>query len=269
MPGGIFDGRSNLFTCYGVSLQLRNKLMGGIPRDPKIVSRWIASKAGVEDEEEIRRMTLRTMREMGMDVSVEASMEDIEKASELVAGLRQTNGFKIGERPGAGQQIYLESRALKAMLKEVTNILFAGERWGKRQGYPGKGPKGFLAERVYVLEDQLWLDRNEADGIELFVGHVTGPKGPSSNLTYYEYALRPTLDFTVMVAEDSIPDEAWPELWVLAQENGLGALRSQGHGRFDVTRFDVERAGRKYAVTRERIAAGQGNAPVEPVFGPA
>jgi diketogulonate reductase-like aldo/keto reductase len=39
----------------------------------------------------------------------------------------------------------------------------------------------------------------------------------------------------------ALPDnweEAWQQMWRLAQELGLGANRSQGVGKFNVTRFD-------------------------------
>jgi len=39
------------------------------------------------------------------------------------------------------------------------------------------------------------------------------------------------------VLQDSI--EHWPEIWTLSQEEGIGALRSQGHGRFDVEEWTL------------------------------
>jgi hypothetical protein len=151
--------------------------------------------------------------------------DEIAEAAKHLAANKQTNGFKIDS-----DGLYIESRILKAMLKEVTNILFAGKRWGPTK----KGPKSFLAERVFVSPSHVGLGIKEPSGIELFIGHTNGPQGRMSNLTYYEYAEQPVLQFTIRVAEDAVPLDAWPELWVLAQDNGLGALRSQGHGCFDV-----------------------------------
>jgi hypothetical protein len=226
---GIFDTDSDIFTTYHARLRFRDRLMGGIPKNPKIIEGWLRSKAGIEQEEEIRRATLRTLLELGADVRPDMSFEEMEKASESLAATRQTNGFKIGERG-----LYLESRAVKAMLKESINILYAGDRWGKTK----KGPKSFFAERVFISPDRLNFGMGEPAGVDMFIGHVSGPKGPQSTLTYHEYVERAVIEFDVMVCRDEVKAEHWPEIWVHCQENGLGALRSQGFGRFDIEQWE-------------------------------
>lgn len=220
----------SVFTTYRCDIKFRDKLMGGTPKDPKIIEGWLRSKAGISDAEELRQSMLRTLLELGAEVSSEMSYEELVKASDHLAASRQTNGFKRDE-----SGLFVDSRTLKALLKEVTNILYAGDRWGKTK----KGPRAFLAERVFPVEDRIYLGRNEPDGVDLFIGHVTGPQGPRSNLTYYEYVTGAAVSFHLKVlrASDDI-DTAWPEIWELAGENGWGALRSQGFGRFDVVDFE-------------------------------
>ena len=229
---GIFDTAVSVFTVYHTRLTFRDRFMGGIPKNPKIIEGWLRSKAGIEQEEEIRRATLRTLVELGADVRPDMSFEELEKASEALAVERQTNGFKVDEGG-----IYLESRAVKAMLKESINILYAGDRWGRTK----KGPKSFFAERVFINPDRIRLDRSKPDGVALFIGHVSGPKGPQSTLTYHEYVERAAIEFDVLVMKDEVKGEHWPEVWVHAQENGLGALRSQGFGRFDIEDWAAKR----------------------------
>lgn len=230
---GIFAATSSsVFTTYTARLTFRDKLMGGVPKNPKIIEGWLRSKAGIEQEEEIRRATLRTLLELGADVTPDMTFEELERASEALAAQRQTNGFKIDD-----QGVYVESRAVKAMLKESINILYAGDRWGKTK----KGPKSFFAERVFISPDRIHLGRMEPDGVDLFIGHVSGPKGPQSTLTYHEYAERASIEFDVMVLRDEVKAEHWPEVWLHCQENGLGALRSQGFGRFDVEAWATKR----------------------------
>lgn len=159
-------------------------------------------------------------------------------------------------------------RANGHICKECVNILFAGNRWGPTK----KGPKSFTAERVFPWPDRIYLgnrpkgmldtqddevaakfaksngnghgtglampERNGADGRLLFTGHTTGPKGPVSTLTYYQYVERVRLDFDLLVCDDSIEPEHWQEILEHAQDNGLGTLRSQGHGRFTVVQFE-------------------------------
>jgi hypothetical protein len=203
--------------------------MGGSPKDPKIIEGWLRAKAGITDAEEIRRALVRTMSELGAEVNPEMTYEELDAASEKVAGSRETNGFKIDDHG-----LYIEGRQVKAAFKESTNILYAGEKWGATK----KGPKGFLAERVFVAPDHLTLGRKEPDGIDMVIGQVTGPDGRRSTLGYYEYVRRSVIQLDVLVTRDSIKEEWWVDLWSHMEENGLGALRSQGYGKFDLLAWD-------------------------------
>ena len=249
---GIFDDQAaDLFTTYQARIEFRDKIMGGVPKDPKIIEGWLRSKAKIDDVEEVRRALLRTLVELGAEVTADMSYAELEAASVQLAATKNTNGFKVDPIGG----LYLESRTIKSMIKECVNILFAGDRWGKTK----KGPRGFTAERVFINPDRVALDRQEPDGIELFIGHTSGPKGPQSNLTYHEYVTRAVIHFAVMVAHDEVPLDAWPQIWVHAQENGLGALRSQGFGRFDIQQWEPIKRGRvglvKSAVDKPILAA--------------
>lgn len=226
---GIFDQDVDLFVTYRAEVRFRDKLMGGIPLDPKIIEGWLRSKAGIEKEDEVKRAMLQTLYELGVDVRPDMTIAELERASESLAATKQTNGFKRDENG-----LYIESRTIKAAFKESTNILFSAERWGATR----KGPKSFLAERVFVSPDHVSLDRRDPDGVELFIGHTSGPKGPQSNLTYYQFVHGAVITFDVMSANDGIQLDHWKQIWVLMQENGLGALRSQGFGRFDLERFE-------------------------------
>lgn len=230
---GIFSNTPeglSLFTLYDARIEFRGRLLGGIPKSPELVEAWLRSKAGITDQEEVRHAMLRTLVEMGVaDVYDDMSMEEAIEASKKIAGSKATTGFKIDARRG----LYIESRQLKAMLKENVNILYAGQRVGPTK----KGPKSYAAERVFFAPNNLYLGAMEPHNIELLIGHVTGPQGPRSTLTYHEYVDRGAFDFTVMVAEDSIPEDWWPRVWTLAEQNGLGACRSQGYGTFDITKW--------------------------------
>jgi hypothetical protein len=228
---GVLDNQSQLFVHYDAQLTFRDKLLGGVPKDPKLIEGWLRAKAGLESGQELRRALLRTLSELGLNASGETTSEDLIHASEELVARRLTTGFKRGE-----QGLYIEARQIKALLKECTNILFAAERWGPTR----KGPKSFLAERVFVQPDRVWLGTDAPDGLEQVVGHLSGPTGPVSTLGYHEYVVRPTLTFSVWVVRDLISASQWADVWVLAQEIGLGAVRSQGHGRFQLTRWSRE-----------------------------
>lgn len=209
--------------------------MGGVPHDPKLIENWLRSRAGVNDGE-LRALMIRTMVEMGIEVDQSMTLEDLEKASTKIAAMKETTGFK---READGQ-LYIESRQIKAGLKETVNILFAGDKdWLKHpNNATRKGARSFVAERVFVSPDHILLGRGDPDGVEMIIGHVTGPQGPRSTLGYHEYVQNPTIEFDVLVARDCVPEEWWPDIWNHFEENGIGALRSQGHGRFDIVSWE-------------------------------
>lgn len=241
-----------VFARYQGRIQFRDKIMGGIPKDPKIIEGWLRSKTGVTSEEEIKQMVLRTLEESGAEVRPDMTFEELEAAASKIAGVKNTNGFKVTE-PGPGGKLYIESRYIKACLRECVNIEYAGERMGPTR----KGAKAFFAERAFVNPDKIVLNHiggagkvvpigPQPDGVDLFIGHVTGPKGPQSTLTYHEYVINPVIDFEVMVSHDCVGADDWAAIWVNAQEIALGALRSQGFGRFDVLAWKcIEPARRK------------------------
>lgn len=229
---GIFssDPRAlELFTLYDARIEFRGRVLGGIPKSPELVEAWLRSKAGITDKEELRHAWLRTLYELGVEVTEDMSFDEAIKASRKIAGSKSTTGFKVDARKG----MYIESRQVKALLRENVNILYAGQRVGPTK----KGPKAYASERVFFAPNNLYLGSQEPHGIELMIGHVTGPQGPRSTLTYHEYVDRGAFDFTVMVCEDSIPEDWWPRVWTLAELNGLGACRSQGFGCFDIVKW--------------------------------
>lgn len=131
--------------------------------------------------------------------------------------------------------------------KESTNILFAGDNnWGKTR----KGARNAMAEWAFVNPARIWLGCSDPSGIDLFIGHTSGPKGPQSNLTHYEYVTQPTIEFEVMVTDDRVSLDKWAKIWAHAQENGLGSLRSQDFGRFDIELWEQVREGQSRAAAK-------------------
>lgn len=179
-------------------------------------------------------MLRQTIVELGHEVPPEATLDQLIEASKRVSAERKTVGFK--RTPEVG--LILEARNIKAMIKEVINILYAGGKWGKH----GKGPKNYVAERCFVEPMFLPLDREAPDGVDLVIGHPNGPRGPQSTLTYHEYVQYAELAFDFLVTKEARKDlneERWAEFWTHAQLNGIGALRSQGHGTFTLLAWDL------------------------------
>jgi hypothetical protein len=224
----IFGTPADLWRSYRARLAFRDKLIGGVPKDPKLIEGWLRGRAGIDELQDLRLAVLRTLEEVG-DGTTDVSNGDGVAQAAVLASQKRTTGFKV-----AADGLYVEARQVKAMLKESTNIVFAGERWGPTK----KASRAFFAERVFIEPDKLMLGVQEPTGVELVVGHIGGPMGPRSTLTNYEYVDRATVEFRVLVLRDCISAEQWRDIWSHAQENGFGTLRSQGHGRFDVVEWE-------------------------------
>lgn len=214
---------SDLFARYRVTIRMANRIMGGTPKDPKVIEGWIKSKMGLEEGAELRTLVARTMIEMGHDLAEGATPEELDAAIAATVADKSTNGFKRTD-----QGLIIEGRQVKAMLRENVNILFGAQKFGPTR----KGAKGYVAERVFVEEDAIPLGRTEPDGVELFIGHVTGPQGPRATLTYFEFCEKPEVSFTVLSLQDCLTADQWEAIFEQAEQNGLGSLRSQGFGRF-------------------------------------
>lgn len=227
---------SDLFTRYRVTIRITNRIMGGTPKDPKVIEGWIKSRMGLEEGEELRIQVVRTMIELGHELGDAPAPEELDAAIAATVADKSTNGFKRDERG-----LYIESRTTKAMLKENINILFGAQKFGPTR----KGAKGYVAERIFIEEERLPLGRMEPDGVELFIGHVTGPQGPRATLTYYEFADQPEVEFTVMSLQDCLTATQWEAIFEQAEQNGLGSLRSQGYGRFRVMAVEPVAAPRR------------------------
>ncbi len=202
------------------------EIHGGTPTDPNKAAGWIASKMGLKDDM-LRDMVVKTMEERG---TIEAATsEDITDAASEVAELKQLNGFKRLD-----EELYIEGRQVKAMLKEAASIAVAGSHlpsrgWGKTN----KGLLNFLAEHIFVLEDKIPLGVTEPSAIsQRFVHTYRG-----SGIQYEEYVTDAKVVFTV-VTDYEWPEEFWPTVWVIAEKNGLGASRSTGVGTFEMQAWD-------------------------------
>jgi hypothetical protein len=235
---GQFTAGSDLFTRYHAVLKFRNQVRGGTPLNPEVVEQFLRSKIPGLGEDEYLHIWRRTMGELGVEVDDKMSYEEIVEASKKLAVEQNANGFKRwGDRP------YIEARCIRAMLREGIHILFASQKWGDT----GKGPKSYFVERVTVQPDRVFLTREPAPRkFELFIGHPTGPQGPRSTLTYVEYVDEPEVEFDVLIANDFMSEAMWKDLWFWAEETGgLGAMRSQLYGRFDIDVFEKIVAGRR------------------------
>ena len=210
---------------YRVTLNIP-VIAGATPTDPKVAEGWIKSKL-VDKETLVQSAVLETMVERGVEEG---------EAAELVAANRNLTGFKQD-----ANGLYLEGRCIKAAIKESACIRFpwpefkfGGETADGKQ--KGKSAKSFFPEHVFVLEDRVYFGVKEATGInQRFVHSRFG-----SAIQYEEYIEDANLTFT-LTTDYKFTNEQWALLWLTGEQQGIGASRSQGFGRYKVTEWEIQK----------------------------
>lgn len=223
---------------YAVELQIQNRVVGGIPTSPNLIEGWLKAHMPLVSEDERATLAAKTADELP------------QATEEKAQGMWTT--FKTDD-----EGPYLESRNVKAALKEAANILRSMLEKGEKKAKDGddekKGKSRFtnlrskLAERVFVDEDKLhFLDGKnkklvKVDGNEERAIHVMTAMGPRNALKRYDYIDGGRrIRFTLKVLDDGLVDEELlAVLLEYAGQNGLGADRSQGNGLFEVKRLQA------------------------------
>jgi CRISPR/Cas system CSM-associated protein Csm4 (group 5 of RAMP superfamily) len=161
-------------------------------------------------------------------------MKTGELSEENLKTLKETawNGFKSDDKG-----IYIEGRQVKAMLKESANIV--------KSKVDMTALKARISERVFVVEDRIHLGTDTPSGVHDSVVHAMTAQGPISALKKSDYVNTPTISFTLKVLDEPLvtktkknkitPSAYLPLLLNVAAEQGLGADRSQGYGKFSFT----------------------------------
>jgi hypothetical protein len=202
-----------LWEFYGVKIRIRDRLVGGYPKNPDTEAAMLKAR-GLED--------LITPQ---VDP---ATLTDEERANLKEATMQKSwTGFKSDPVGGS----YLEARCIKAMFKECANILKGSAILNV------KNFKSKLAERVFVEPHAIYFGK-EPDNTDQRVVHVMTAMGPRSSIKLFDYYEKPVIEFQLKVLVDGVvTKEHLKTILEYAQENGLGADRSQSFGQFDLLEF--------------------------------
>jgi hypothetical protein len=212
------------------------RICGGVPNDPNIAKSWLEKKLGVlTDDEQLQKLVLETMTQREGMTRDEAVKEVIHKTS--------VNGFKADELG-----LYVEGRQLKACLKEAVSVaVAAGKMKATGWGTTKKWITNYFPEHVFVIEDTLHLLTKDFKHLterpvptQRFVSTFRG-----NAISYDEVIPEAYIQFRV-ISDHPFSEKEWATMWVTAEQQGLGANRSQGYGRFEVvawkqTRNDAEK----------------------------
>jgi hypothetical protein len=222
----------NLWKRVVVELELKNRIVGGVPTDPDLIAGWVAANMPSVSEEEKAKLAEKTVLELGA------------AAEEKAEGMWTT--FK---RDSTG--VYIEGRQVKAMFKEASNVLrealIKAESKGKDKDAKKETKSRFtnlkskVAERLFVEDEKIYMLRDgkplpKVDGNEERAIHVMTAQGPRTALKRTDFVNAPaTLKFTLRFLGDGVVDQDLIDtLLEYSSWNGVGADRSQGNGLFEV-----------------------------------
>jgi len=217
IPGFQKKDIAALYNRYRVSIRMRDRLCGGIPQGDDLLAEHIKRKTGYADAQTDEQIAAATLDLVNREVH------------------EGTNGFLAD----ADRGLYIWAFQVKAMLKQSASIL--GITKQKR------GTKQILHEGAEVKgiedEDRLFVGRTEPDGYATGPVHAMTPSGPITAIKRTAYVERVTLVFEVWVLKTApqesrhIGEDELRQMLLFSCENGLGAERSQGEGKFDVLEF--------------------------------
>lgn len=223
------------------------QLMGGTPSDPKVAEGWLKSRMGIDKDE--------ILQEKVAEVMAARQLSEAD-ALEEVAKLKHLNGFKrerCSNCPedalcGSGKhQLYIEGRHLKAAIKEAASVARSVDNLSSRYGATNKGTLSFVAEHIVVQEDRLYLYKKDpATGKTVPVYEPDGiqqsfPRNPITRQTgiqYTEYVTDAIIGFTIL-SDYAWTREEWGAIWLTGGNQGIGASRSQGYGRYNIIEWEM------------------------------
>ena len=226
----IFNAKTSVVR-YRVTLQVLDKLVGGVPSSESVIKGWLKTRMELGDRD-LQELTEKTLKERFPDR--QPSADELADALLESEAAPSVNGFK--RIPDTGELAY-ETRCLKAAIKEWANSAYPGVDWpGKKKIAAAfrKGLMSTIAERVFVEGVYIGLGVKEPTGIEERIKHVMTPQGPRSSINRVEYVEQPVLEFTLKVHDDDALSEVWPRLWERGEDIGIGADRGRSDGKFEL-----------------------------------
>jgi len=238
-------------------------LVGGTPTNRNVAEGWIRTKMGQLSDELVTAEVEKVMEDRGVTgqeaakiVAKNRSLSGFRRdfKSEIAVMTQEraaTEGVWVLDEDGETQihrvftpeearrtfgELYIEGRQVKAMIKEAAMIAVAAKRvepkgWGETK----KGMLGFLVEHLFVEEEKLLLGVTDpSEVVQSFVHTWRG-----SGIKLEERIRDAVVTFTLAADFDfeAKSKDFYGHVLVTGEENGLGASRSQGFGRFRVTQF--------------------------------
>jgi len=212
---------THLYNRFRVTMKVRDRIYGGTPKNKDVIATWVVATTGYQDE-----------------LTEVQTKEALETMTESVAEKMWT-GFPRDETGW-----FIWDRQIKAAFKEAGVLLGI---FKKKRGSKQIIQHGSFLIRGVDHERRIYPEMiNLPEPLDVEEGpiHVQTPKGPRTALKRQDYMAAPTFKFEIWVLKTQpaetrhIGEKEIVHMLTFAQENGLGASRSQGNGKFDVIEFE-------------------------------
>lgn len=218
---------STLYRRFRVKLKYKSALCGGVPKQKDIVRKWLESRTGHSDAT--------------TDKQEKEALENIDLDEEAE---KSWNGFFVEK----GHGVWVPARNVKAMFKECASVLnILKEKRGSKQvmqhAFEVKSIGYHAFDRIPVMRNGEQV--RDADGYYEQPIHVTTAQGPRTAIKRVDYIENAEIEFEVWVLATNPREnrhvglKELTKMLALGQENGCGADRSQGYGKFEVLELDV------------------------------
>lgn len=212
-----------LYDVYRVTIAIREQICGGKPQNDELLRAHIERKTGYSDEVTKKQIAEAKLDDEGLK---ELTEEKLEKAR---------TGFLAD-----GRGLYIDTYQLKAMIKQSAQMLGIYKK--------KRGTKNMCAEGCEVKgpdhESRVYLGVKKPDGTDENVVHAMTPQGPISGIKHVDYVRKPKLSFEIWVLKTPpqetrhLSEDDLVEILTFSQENGVGADRARGFGKFNVVEFE-------------------------------
>ena len=239
---------------FAVGLHFTREIYGGIPNKPELLRSWYATKIGeAEDVAEHGQATDQPPNQGA------GTVEEVESELDLDETVDQAINVFRRDKEGAffPNALYLKNHMLKAMIKQSASLqkLTTAKRGSKQTlaealtlfGKVTLNEDGEMVE--YLTNEKVFMQplRFDADGVEEFTGHISGPQGTRSIIKNSEFVKGCVVQFEYQVldvrlgdhanAKDLTPQNLY-EIIEHGQWVGIGSNRSFDSGQFKVIQFE-------------------------------
>lgn len=213
-----------MWKLFSLQMQFRDRLMGGIPKNPDLIKDWLEARKPSESALATRQAAGETI------VPVATLAKEVEETVEAVEE-RAWTGFQSDDNG-----LFVRSDHVKAHLKDCANVL--------RKFVDVTAFRAKLADHVFPEPPRIYLhvDSTTDDVVQAPTGywehpvHVMTPKGKRSALKRTDYVSQPLIELNLRVLDDDvITEKHLRDILEYGSIHGFGAERGLGNGQYGFT----------------------------------